>query len=264
MTRLDPAALLADLRAEGDLLEGLLRELPAADWDHPTPAEGWAVRHQVAHLAWTDRAVLDAIEDPATFARLRERFARDPDVVDRTAQEGAARSPAEILESWRDSRSRVLAALAAVPEGGRIPWIGPPLGAAMMASARIMETWAHGQDVRDALGLPPADSPRLRHVAHLAVAARDYAFAQRRLDPPAEPFRVELTHEDETWTWGPAEARQRVHGPALDFALLATRRRHRQDCDVTAEGPDAEAWLDIVQAYAGPPGPGREPRPSSG
>ncbi len=116
-------------------------------------------------------------------------------------------------------------------------WIGPPMGAPMMASARIMETFAHGQDVRDALGVPPVASHRLRHVAHLGVATRDYAFRQRRLDPPAEPFRVELTYEDETWTWGPAEAAQRVHGPALDFALLATRRRHRQDGNVVAEGP---------------------------
>ena len=69
------------------------------------------------------------------------------------------------------------------------------------------------------------------------MATRDYAFMQRRLDPPAEPFRVELTHEDETWTWGPAEAAQRIHGPALDFALLATRRRHRQDGSLVAEGP---------------------------
>jgi uncharacterized protein (TIGR03084 family) len=154
----------------------------------------------------------------------------------------------------------VLAALAGLPDGARIPWIGPPLGAAMMVSARIMETFAHGQDVRDALGEPPAASPRLRHVAHLAVAARDYAFAQRRLAPPAEPFRVELTHGDEIWTWGPPDAAQRVTGSVLDFALLATRRRHRQDCAVTAVGPNAEAWLDIVQAYASPPGPGREPQ----
>ncbi|MEX5261293.1 maleylpyruvate isomerase family mycothiol-dependent enzyme [Kocuria sp. CPCC 205263] len=127
------------------------------------------------------------------------------------------------------------------------------------AGARIMETFAHGQDIRDALGIPPVASPRLRHIAHLGVANRDYAFRQRRLDPPAEPFRVELTHEDEAWTWGPADATQRVHGPALDFALLATRRRRRRDGSLVAEGPDADAWLDIVQAFAGRPGPGRAP-----
>ena len=153
----------------------------------------------------------------------------------------------------------MLERLAAVPEGERIPWIGPPMGAPMMASARIMETFAHGQDVRDALGMPPVASHRLRHVAHLGVATRDYAFRQRRLDPPAEPFRVELTHEDETWTWGPAEAAQRIHGPALDFALLATRRRHRQDGSLVAEGPDADAWLDINHAFGERPGPGQAP-----
>jgi uncharacterized protein (TIGR03084 family) len=264
MTRPDPAVLLADLREEGDLLEELLRELADPDWDLPTPAEGWAVRHQVAHLAWTDQAVLSAIDDPAAFAGLRERFARDPGVVDRAAEEGAARSPAEILESWHGSRGRVLEALAAVPEGGRTPWIGPPLSTALMAGARIMETWAHGQDIRDALGRPPAVSHRLRHIAHLAVAGRDYTFAQRHRTPPAEPFRVELTFRDDLWTWGPPDAAQRVHGTALDFALLATRRRHRRDGDVTAEGPDADAWLDLVQAYAGPPGAGRRAHSQSG
>ncbi|KLU10966.1 TIGR03084 family metal-binding protein [Kocuria sp. SM24M-10] len=260
MTRPNLSALLADLRQEGDLLEELLRPLSAEDWDLPTPAEGWTIRHQIAHLTWTERTVLTALEEPEVFAQLRERFAAETDVVDRGAQEGAARPPAEILASWQDSRRRVLERLAAVPEGERIPWIGPPMGAPMMASARIMETFAHGQDVRDALGVPPVASHRLRHVAHLGVATRDYAFKQRRLDPPAEPFRVELTHEDKTWTWGPAEAAQRVHGPALDFALLATRRRHRQDGSLVAEGPDADAWLDIVQAFAGRPGPGRAPR----
>lgn len=261
MTRPEPATLLADLRAEGDLLEELLRPLPPADWDRPTPAEGWTIRHQIAHLTWTERTVLTALEEPEVFAQMREQFRAEADVVDRGAQEGAARPPAEILASWQESRRRVLERLAAVPEGDRIPWIGPPMGAPMMASARIMETFAHGQDVRDALGVPPVASHRLRHVAHLGVATRDYAFRQRRLDPPAEPFRVELTHEDETWTWGPAEADQRVHGLALDFALLATRRRHRRDGGLVAEGPDADAWLDIVQAFAGRPGPGREPLP---
>jgi uncharacterized protein (TIGR03084 family) len=259
MTRPDSAVLLDDLGQERDLLGDLLRPLSAGAWDRPTPAEGWTIHHQIAHLIWTERIVLTALEEAGAFARLRERFAAEADVVDRGAQEGAAHPRAEILASWQDSRRRVLERLAAVPEGERIPWIGPPMGAPMMASARIMETFAHGQDVRDTLGVAPVASHRLRHVAHLGVATRDYAFRQRQLDPPAEPFRVELTHEDETWTWEPAEASQRVHGPALDFALLATRRRHRQDGRLVAEGPNADAWLDIVQAFAGRPGPGRAP-----
>jgi len=71
-------------------------------------------------------------------------------------------------------------------------------------------------------------------------------------------FRVELTGPSgQTWTWGPDEARQRVTGSALDFCLLVTQRRNRSELDLTAVGPDADEWLAIAQAFAGPPGNGR-------
>ncbi|HEY0639029.1 MAG TPA: wyosine base formation domain-containing protein, partial [Pseudonocardiaceae bacterium] len=105
---------------------------------------------------------------------------------------------------------------------------------------------------------------RLRHVAHLGVRARDFAFLVRGRTPPAEEFRVELTGPaGEHWTWGPPDAAQRVTGPALHFCLLATQRAHRADLDLVATGADADAWLDIAQAFAGPPGPGREPAVAS-
>ena len=129
-----------------------------------------------------------------------------------------------------------------------------------MATARLMETWAHGQDVADALGVRRVPTARLRHVAHIGVRARDYAFRAAGRTPPAEPFRVELTGPDgHEWTWGPDEASDRVTGAALDFCLLVTQRRHRADVDVTATGAGADAWLDIAQAFAGPPGAGRAP-----
>ena len=125
-----------------------------------------------------------------------------------------------------------------------------------------METWAHGLDITDALHHPPSVSGRLRHVAHIGVRARDFAFAQHGLPVPTEPFRVELTAPDgSVWAWGPEDARQRVTGPALDFCLRVTRRRHRSDLALRATGPDADRWLDIAQAFAGPPG---EERPPSG
>jgi uncharacterized protein (TIGR03084 family) len=129
-----------------------------------------------------------------------------------------------------------------------------------MATARLMETWAHGVDVTEALRHPPSISGRLRHVAHLGVRTRDFAFRQNDLTPPVEEFRVELTGpEGGTWTWGPADAAQRVTGPALDFCLRITRRRHRSDLALEATGPDADRWLDVAQAFAGPPGGERPP-----
>ena len=127
-----------------------------------------------------------------------------------------------------------------------------------MATARLMETWAHGLDVADALGVQVPPSARLKSIAHLGVRTRDFAFTVHGLTPPAEPFRVDLTAPDGgLWSWGPEDAPQRVSGSALDFCQLVTQRRPRAELDVTADGPEARKWLEIAQAFAGPPGSGR-------
>lgn len=256
----DLEGLLGDLAAEGDDLERLVAPLDAGRWAGPTPAEGWTIAHQIAHLAWTDRLAVVAATDADAFAGIVERAMTDPRFVEDGAAEGAREDPADLLERWRSGRREVAAALAAVPPGTRVPWLGPPMSAPSMATARLMETWAHGQDVADALDAERPPTARLRHVAHIGVRARDFAFHNRGLRPPADEFRVALAGPGgEEWTWGPPDAAQSVTGPALDFCLLVTRRRHPADLAVTANGPDAATWLGIAQAFAGPPGADRAP-----
>jgi uncharacterized protein (TIGR03084 family) len=257
----DPTDVLADLGVEGDALDAVVADLDSASWRAATPAAGWTVAHQVAHLAWTDTQALRAATDAAGFADwVAGSAAGLAALVDDSAAEGAAVEPASLLARWRDGRTALAAALAGLPPEIRLPWFGPPMSVASMATARLMETWAHGLDVTDALGLPPSVSPRLRHVAHLGVRTRDFAFGQHGLAAPAEPFRVELTGTDgELWAWGPADAAQRVTGPALDFCFRVTQRRNRADLALTAVGADADRWLDLAQAFAGDPGSGRPP-----
>ncbi len=266
------AEVLADLRAEGDRLDALVAPLPdAADrgWRTPTPAVGWDVAHQVAHLAWTDEVAAAAAG--AAAGRAAGKQAWDAVVaaavedaegfVDAEAARGAAAPAGELLGRWRASRVSLVDALAAVPEGARLPWFGPPMSAASMATARFMETWAHGLDVADALGLEPQPTDRVRHVAHLGVRTRDFAYRNRGLEPPAVEIRVALTlPSGSALALGPAGAEQSVTGSAHDFALLVTQRRHRAELDLVATGAEADAWLDLAQAFAGSPGPGREPR----
>ncbi|MEV0664859.1 TIGR03084 family metal-binding protein [Actinomadura luteofluorescens] len=257
----DLKLLLADLAAEGDSVDALVAPLAAGRWADPTPAEGWTIAHQIAHLAWTDAQATVAAADAAAFAGIVEQAMADPGgFVEAGAREGAAEEPARLLARWREGRRRMVDALAAVPPGTRLPWFGPPMSAASMATARLMETWAHGEDVADALGERRAPTSRLRHVAHIGVRTRDFAFRNRGLEPPAEEFRVVLRGPDgDEWTWGPPDARQSVSGPALDFCQAVTQRRHRADLALTATGPDADRWLDVAQAFAGPPGTGRAP-----
>ena len=247
--------LLADLAAEGAALESLLTGLDATDWARATPARGWTIAHQVAHLAWTDEVALLAATAPAAFAA--QATGGPADAVDRAAEEGARARPVDLLARWRTGRDRLAAALAAVPAGTRLPWYGPPMSPASMATARLMETWAHGVDVGDALGRAPVESRRLDHVAHLGVRTRAFAFTAHGLPAPAGPVRVELARADGTcWSAGPADAAQRVTGPLLDFCLRVVQRRRRADLRLAAEGADADRWLDVAQAFAGAPGAG--------
>jgi uncharacterized protein (TIGR03084 family) len=252
-------ALVDDLHEESEALDALVAPLSPEQWRTPTPAPGWTIAHQIGHLLWTDRVALISITDEPTFLQMvADAQSVMLTFVDDAAEEAAATPPGELLTQWRSGRTALHAALRAVPEGRKLAWFGPPMSAPSMATARLMETWAHGLDVADALGAQVAPSARLKSIAHLGVRTRDFAFTVHGLTPPAEPFRVELTAPDGTlWAWGPEDGGQKVTGSAMDFCSLVTQRRPRSELDVVAVGADAQKWLTIAQAFAGPPGAGR-------
>ena len=251
--------IVADLRAESEALDALVADLAPEQWATPTPAPRWTIAHQIGHLLWTDRLALTSITDEPGFTAIVAAAQATMDTfVDDGADELAAQPPERLLADWRRTRNDLHAALPTVADGRKLLWFGPPMGAASMATARLMETWAHGLDVADALGVAVVPTARLRSIAHLGVRTRDFAFTVHGLTPPAEPFRIELTAPDgSAWVWGPDDAAQRVTGPALDFCCLVTQRRARTGLDLHARGADAQKWLDIAQAFAGPPGQGR-------
>jgi uncharacterized protein (TIGR03084 family) len=251
--------VLADLEVEGRRLDDLVAPLDDAGWRTPTPAEGWDVAHQVAHLAWTDEVAVAAATDKQAWDGLVLQAMEDPlGFVDAQAERGAQAPPAELLARWRRARKHLAEVLAAHPAGEKIPWFGPPMSPTSMATARFMETWAHARDVAAALGVELPVDDGVRHVVHLGVRTRDFAFANHGLEPPAEEFRVELDLPGGgTVAFGPEDAAQSVRGPAYDFALLVTQRAHRADLGLVATGPDADRWLDVAQAFAGPSGTGR-------
>jgi uncharacterized protein (TIGR03084 family) len=241
----DTPTIGADLGAEMAAVDALV------DWRRPadpavaaalardTPAKGWTVADTLAHLAWTDLAGIMALGDPDGFpARAR---AMSPPAAD------------QLPEVWPAARTQLLDGLdRAQRDRARVPWFTLPMSAVSFATARLMEYWAHGEDIAQTLGVARQPTARLRHVCHIGVATLGFSFAQHGLPTPADPVRVELGAPDgSTWAWGPPDAADRVSGPALEFALVVTQRRVAADAALRTRGPIAAAWLPIAQCFAG-------------
>ncbi|MDH2424213.1 TIGR03084 family metal-binding protein [Sphaerisporangium sp. TRM90804] len=250
--------LLADLRREGDELTAVIRGIPPQAWELPTPAEGWAVRDQISHLAWFDDAATAAATDPEGFRATVPGVLGRENAVDEIAATARALSAAQVLEWFLAARARSLEVFERLDPRARLPWYGFDMSAASFVTARLMETWAHGQDVADALGVSRVPTARLRHVALLGARALPYGFTVRGEEPPADPVRVELALPDGTpWAYGPEDAADLVRGPALDFCLLVTQRCALADTALEVRGETARRWMSRAQAFAGPPGGGR-------
>jgi uncharacterized protein (TIGR03084 family) len=251
--------VISDLNAEGDAVDRLVDGLDEAGWALPTPAPGWTIAHQVAHLTATFRLAGLAAADPAAFGALASQLSSDFDANVRGAMAPYLSDPVEVLfKRWQAERASATNAIAAVPPAQLVPWLVRPLPPAVLASAGMMELFGHGQDIHDALGIHREPTDRLRTLVTFAVRTWDFGYQARGLATPDTEFRFEITGPaGDVWTYGPEDATNRVTGPAMDFCLLVTRRRHPADLAVTGHGADAAAWVDIAQAYRGPSGAGR-------
>ena len=252
--------LCTDLYDEHADLDTVVVGLSPELWDTPTPAVPWTVRDQISHLAFFDEHATLAVAEPQRFEANLATIATDiQGFIDAPIEMGRALPESEVLGWWRGARTAMLRAFWDADTSVRVPWFGPPMSFASFVSARLMETWAHGQDVVDALGAERAPTSRLEHVCHLGVRARRNSYAARGLEFPGGDVRVVLNAPDGSeWSWGESDTDE-VTGPALDFCLVVTQRRHPADTDLSVRGPLAEEWISIAQAFAGPPGPGRTP-----
>ncbi len=253
--------IVTDLRAEQDSLDDIISRIDRDAWSTSTPAEGWDVRDQIGHLTFFDERATEAIVDPEAFLAGIEAASADMDGYMASHLDTARRSnPDEVLSHWRRGRTALLDALDPLDPSTRITWYGPPMSARSFATARLMEAWAHGQDVVDALEVERTPTDRLRHIAFLGVRTMGWSFTINGLDVPTEAVRVSLAASSgDEWVWNDEATQNTVRGEARDFCLVVTQRRHVADTGLEVTGRVAEQWMAIAQTFAGPPGPGRPP-----
>jgi len=253
--------VFADLAAEGADIDAMVAPLTEAEWALPTPAPGGTVKHQIAHLIYIFGAAGLSASDPEAFKAMAAKVGANFDAAVNAALADYLDIPTgALIERWRQQRDAAVKALAAVPRDQVVPWLVRPLPPTVLGSAGYMEMFAHGQDIRDALGVWREPTDRIGHLFGFALLTWDFGYQARGLPTPDVQLRFELTAPSgATWAYGPEDAENRITGSAHDFCLLVVRRRHRDDLDLTATGAEADRWMDLAQAYRGPAGDGRMP-----
>lgn len=278
---MDVSEVLADLLAEQQVLDDIVADLDDGQWQLPTPSPGWTVADQIGHLTYFDGTATLAVVDPTAFqVAMRSLLssgessggtsdgagtgsgAESPDDV--VLAPYRAMSPEELLTAWRSNRFALASAGATLDNDTRVAWYGPSMGAKSFLTARLMEVWAHGQDIVDTVAADRPVTERLRHIAQLGFITRGWTYVNRGLDVPTTPVRVELASPSgETWAFGPEDSLESVVGPALDFCFVTTQRRHVDDTDLIITGGSVRDWMEKAQLFAGPASDGPSPRSAS-
>ncbi len=213
----------------------------------------------MSHLAFTETFAADAIEQGQEYVDAAKVEDID-EWTDRGVQSGRGKRYQEVIEWWRNGRASVVDVLSRMDARDRIPWVINSISAKGFATLRLMETWAHGLDIRAAMdGRLPVneddeeadeDSPRLRHVAWLAHRMLPFAFEQAGEEFPAAGIRVQVMGPKyASWVFGSRETDQVIKGHAGEFCRVAVHRLDVADTGLKAIGDYAETALRVVRAY---------------
>ena len=254
-----------DFRAEADELHAFLRTLGEDDWSRPTTFQRWTPWDVVAHLHLYDQVSLASLAGEEAFAQERNtlvgRIAKGTTNADLARERFGALSASDLLAHWIDGARDLAEQLAASDAKRRLPWFGPDMGVRMFTTARLMETWAHGQEVYDLVRRERVHTDRLRHIAEIGARTYGWTFANRKLAPPGPPPYIRLVAPSGAiWEWNEPSDTSRVTGTAVDFCRTVTQVRNVADTQLEVVGDVAQRWMAIAQCFAGgaadPPKPG--------
>ena len=247
-----------DFRDESDALHALVHPLGAADLNQPTAFKGWSIADVIRHLHLWNHAADLSLRKPDAFAALAGEIRAHLDGGGTLRGFEAARlgalPGAELVAAWRDIYCAVAERFAGADPTARVQWFGPPMSVRSSITARLMETWAHGQEIYDVLGIVRRNADRIRNIVVLGVNTFDWTFKVRGETPPApKPHLILTAPSGAVWKWHEPSKTERIEGSAEEFCQVVTQVRNIADTRLSVRGPVAAAWMSKAQCFAGPP-----------
>jgi len=241
--------ILSDLVAEQQYQDQFLQRTNIRDWKKKTPSAGWSIQDTVSHLASLEEYAYNALEEGGSRLTEASQYDTFGEFTLAGLLPGRTMRPQDVIEWWRETRAKVVDSLSRKSPSDRVPWFAGDMSAKTFATARLMETWAHGLDIHTTMDAEPEDTPRLRHIAWLAWKTLPHAFEDAG-QPYEVPVRVEVIGPAYAkYIFGPADTDQVIKGTAGDWCRVAVRRRSADDTSLKAQGQVAEMALKVVRAY---------------
>jgi len=246
-----------DFKDESKALYALVEGQPDEALTQPTQFKGWSSNDVIGHLhMWNWAADLSLRDGDAFMAFFAEvasamegKGLRD---FERNWLDGLAGR--DLLETWRAFYIEAADRFAAADPKLRVKWAGPDMSVRSSITARLMETWAHGQAVYDMMGVMREDKDRIKNIAILGMNTFSWTFINRKLGVPEPVPYVRLTAPSGAiWEWNDAGCDNRVEGQATEFCQVVTQTRNIADTRLQISGDIARQWMAIAQCFAGPP-----------
>jgi uncharacterized protein (TIGR03084 family) len=245
-----------DFRDESEMLYQLLEPLPDKDLERKTLFKGWTINQVLRHLHLWNWAAGQSLNDPDRFqAFMADLMQRLPEMGLRAYEYERAegRRGGELLQAWRNRYREITRRFAHTDPQKRVKWAGPDMSVLSSITARLMETWAHGQAVYDVLGVERVDSDRIYNIAQLGVNTFGWTFKNRGLDVPPIPLIRLTAPSGEIWEWNAENTADTIEGAATEFCQVVTQTRNVADTQLRVSGEVAKRWISVAQCFAGPP-----------
>jgi uncharacterized protein (TIGR03084 family) len=251
-----------DFRAESEALYSLLEGADETAFDEPTQFKNWTINAVLQHLYfWNEMAGLQLTDEDELVARMTGVMKHSGGMRGFEAEHFEGLSGRALLEAWQADAQATANVFSDADPKARLKWAGPDMSARSSITARLMETWAHGQEVYDHLGVVRVNEDRVQNIVVLGVNTYGWTYRTRKESPPGPmPFLKLTAPSGAIWTYGEDSTEERIEGAADAFCQVVTQTRNIADTDLKVTGPGATDWMSKAQCFAGapeaPPAPG--------
>jgi uncharacterized protein (TIGR03084 family) len=246
-----------DFFDESNALRNLLSGLDDAGFGRSTAFKGWTFNQILRHLHFWNYAANLSLTDADAFRPWIGKVLAGAGQVSLTEFEHDyldGTSGQSLLDLWAEFYPRLLSNFSSCDPAQRVAWAGPGMSARSSITARLMETWAHGQAIYDELGIERRNADRIKNIVVLGINTYGWTFRNRELEPPEPMPHVALTAPSgEIWTFGEHSDQDVISGSATEFCQVVTQCRNIADTNLAVTGENAMAWMRVAQCFAGPP-----------